>query len=82
MPKTIMELALDDARKRLESAIRKAMHETLEADEIEEAHNLERLVEKLGDRLGQNGLAPRKRGQRRPKPAPLALRGQLRPVEG
>ena len=49
-----MRIALEDARRELEAAVRKAIRETLEAGEIEQAQNIEKLVTVLAGRLGEN----------------------------
>ena len=55
-----MRIALEEARQELEAAVRKAMRETLEAGEIEQAQNLEKLVTMLAGRLGEDRRKPKK----------------------
>lgn len=63
-----MKAALEEARQKLDATIRKAMKETLEASEVDEARNLETLVARLGTSLGENGRKPRIIGPRKSKP--------------
>jgi hypothetical protein len=55
-----MRIALEEARQELEAAVRKAMRETLEAGEIEQAQNFEKLVTMLAGSLGEDRRKPKK----------------------